>query len=115
MGNQSNLTDAIMAAYDEEHASFMMSFLLVSELVPDLTDEELVEYARIGVKIDACHAEQKEQQRMMIELRQISSTADQKFEYVARLLAVTERCTEQLRGRTEEFGNLICSHLRKNE
>ena len=43
----------------------------------------------------------------MIELEQVSSSAEQKFEYVARLLAVTEQYTERLRGLTEEFGNLI--------
>src|ERR1700722_16368869 len=113
MADESKLTDAILAAYNEEHANFMKSFMIVTELVPDLMDEELVEYTRIGEKIDANHVEQKGQQRRMIELEQVSSSAEQKFEYVARLLAVTEQYTERLRGLTEEFGNLIRSHLRK--
>ena len=115
MADESKLTDAILSAYNEEHANFMKSFIIVAELVPDLMDEELIEYARIGEKIDANHVEQKEQQRMMIELEQVSSSAEQKFEYVARLLAVTEQYTERLRSLTEEFGNLIRSHLRKKE
>jgi hypothetical protein len=115
MADESKLTDAILTAYSEEHANFMKSFMIVTELVPDLMEEELVEYTRIGEKIDADHVEQKEQQRMMIELEQVSSTAEQKFEYVARLLAITEQCTERLRGLTEEFGNLIRSHLIKKE
>ena len=113
--DESKLTDGILAAYSEEQANFMMSFLIVAELFPDLTDDELVEYTRIGAKIDADQAEQKEQQRTMIELGQVSSTAEQKFEYLARLVAITERCTERLRCRTEEFGNLIRSHFRKNK
>ena len=115
MEDESKLTDAILAAYNEEHANFMKSFMIVTELVPDLIDEELVEYTRIGEKIDANHVEQKGQQRRMIELEQVSSSAEQKFEYVARLLAVTEQYTERLRGLTEEFGNLIRSHLMKKE
>jgi len=115
MADESKLTDAILAAYTEEQANFMMSFLIAAELVPNLTDEELVEYTRIGAKIDADQAEQKEQQRTMIEIKQVSSTAEKKFEYVAQLLAITESCTERLRGRTAEFGNLIRTHLRKNE
>jgi hypothetical protein len=99
--DESKLADAILAAYNEEQANFMMSFLIAAELFPDLTDEELVEYKRIGREIDADQAEQKEQQRTMIELEQVSSTAEQKFEYLARLVAITERCTERLRCQTE--------------
>jgi hypothetical protein len=115
MADQSKRIDAILAAYEEEHAHFMMSFLIAAELAPDLTYEELLEYIRIGETLDVDHAEQKRLQRMMIELAQVSLTAEQTFEHVARLLAVTERCTEQLRDRTEEFGKLIRSHLEKRE
>ena len=115
MANQSKRTDAILAAYEEAHGHFMMSFLIAAELAPDLTYEELVEYIRIGETLDVDHLEQKGLQRMMIDLAQVSSTAEQKFEYVGRLLAVTERCTEQLRDRTEEFSKLIRNHLRKQE
>lgn len=115
MADQSKRTDAILAAYEEEHAHFMMSFLIAAEIVPDLTYNELVEYIRIGETLDVDHVEQKRLQRMMIELAQVSSTAEQKFEYVARLLAVTERCTEQLRDRSKEFSKLIRSHLGKQE
>jgi hypothetical protein len=59
MADESKLTDAILAAYNEEHVNFMKSFIIAAELVPDLMDEELVEYARIGEKIDADHIEQK--------------------------------------------------------
>jgi hypothetical protein len=79
MADESKLTDAILTAYSEEHANFMKSFMIVTELVPDLMDEELVEYTRIGEKIDADHVEQKEQQRMMIELEQVSASAEQKL------------------------------------
>ena len=48
MADESKLTDAILAAYNEEHANFMKSFIIVAELVPDLMDEELIEYVRIG-------------------------------------------------------------------
>jgi hypothetical protein len=115
MDDESKLTDAILAAYSEEHANFMNSFVIVAQLVPDLMDEELVEYVRIGETIDANHVEQKEQQRMMIELERLSSSAEQRFEYLARLLAVTEQYTERLRGLTEEVGNLVRSHLRKKK
>ena len=115
MADESKLTDAILAAYNEEYANFMKSFMIAAELVPDLRDKELVEYARIGEKIDADHVEQKKQRRIMIELEQVSSTAAQKLEYLARLLAVTEQYTERLRGLTEEFGNLIRSQRRKKE
>jgi hypothetical protein len=108
--DESKLTDAILAAYSEEHANFMVSFLIAAELCTDLTDEELVEYMRIGAEIDADQAEQKEQQRTVIELEQFSSTADQ---HRARLVAITERWTERLRHRTEEFGDLIRSHFSK--
>lgn len=107
IADESKRTDAILAAYNEEHANFTNLFMFVAELLPDLVDEELVEYTRIGEKIDTDHVEQKEQQRMMIELEQFSSSAEQKFEYVARLLAVTEQNTERLRSLTEEFGNLV--------
>jgi hypothetical protein len=115
MADQSKRTDAILAAYEEAHGHFMMSFLVAAELAPDLTYEELIEYIRIGETLDVDHAEQKRQQRVMIELAQVSSTAAQPFEYIARLLAVTERCTEQLRDRTEEFSKLIRCHLEKQE
>ena len=50
MEDESKLTDAILAAYNEEHANFMKSFMIVTELVPDLIDEELVEYTGSGRK-----------------------------------------------------------------
>ena len=111
--DESKLTDAILAAYSKEQTDFMMSFSIAAELLPDLTDEELVEYMRLGAEIDVDQAEQKEQQRTMIELEQGSSTAEQKFEYLARLVAITERCTERLRCRTEELCNLTRSHFGK--
>jgi hypothetical protein len=104
-------TDVIQVAYNEANADFTESYRIAAELVPDLTIKELTEYQRIGEEIDAFHVEQREQQRLMIELGRTASNAEQTFEYVGRLLAVVERNTERLHHLTEQLSNFVRSHF----
>jgi len=113
--DQSRRTDAIQAAYYEQHAEFMKSYLVIAELLTHLTPEELDEYNRIGEEIDAYNVEQETQQRELFALGAAVSTADQKFEYVGRLLAVTEKNTERLRSLSERLSKVVRSHLAKPE
>jgi hypothetical protein len=108
---QSERTIAIQAAYNEAHAEFMKAHLLISELMPELTLEELAEFQRIDAEIIAHQAEQPKRQQELHALGQKVTTADEKFEYVGRLLAVIERTTEQLHHQAEELANLVRSHL----
>jgi hypothetical protein len=112
---QSRRTDAIQTAYNEAHAEFMKAFLLIAELVPELTLEELAEYQRIDEEIAVHQAEQQKQQRELHALGQKATTAEEKFEYVGRLLAVIERNTEQLHHQAEELASLIRGHLAEKE
>jgi hypothetical protein len=111
----SRRTIAIQAAYNEAHAGFMKAHLLVAELLPELTLEELAAYERIDGEISAFHEEQREQQRALFELGQKASTVEEKFEYAGRLLAVVEKNTERLHHLTEELADLLRSHLAKKE
>jgi len=45
MANQSKRTDAILAAYEEAHGHFMMSFLIAAELAPDLNTSGSVKHS----------------------------------------------------------------------
>jgi hypothetical protein len=112
---QSRRTNAIQAAYNEAHAGFMKAHLLVAELLPELTLEELATYQRIDGEIAAFHDEQREQQRALSELGRKASTVEDKFEYAGHLLAVVEKNTERLHHLTEQLADLVRSHLAKKE
>jgi hypothetical protein len=87
--------------------------LISAEVVPDLTKEELVERNRIGEAIDTYHAEQKERHLMLVELFEAATTAEERCEYLNRLLAVIERNTERLPTFTEQLDSLIRNHFTK--
>jgi acyl transferase domain-containing protein len=112
---QSRRTDAIQAAYNEAHAQFMKAHLIIAELLPELTLEELTEYQRIDGEIAAFHTEQNHQQQTLIEIGRKASTGEEKFEYAGHLLAVVEKNTERLHQLTEELADLVRSHLTKKE
>jgi hypothetical protein len=44
MTDESEQTDAILAAYKEEHANFIVAFFIMAKIIGDLTDEKPVEY-----------------------------------------------------------------------
>jgi hypothetical protein len=109
--DQSNRRDAIQAAYDERYSNFMKALLISAELLPDLTEEELVEHNQIGEAIDAYHAEQRERHLMLVELFEAATTPEERCTYLNRLLAVIERNIERLPMITGQLNSLIRNHF----
>jgi hypothetical protein len=111
MSDDYRRTNAILAAYREQYFFFTAARNVIAELLPNLTQKEEAEYRRIQKAVDRFNMEQQSRHQELMAAELDGFTIEQKLEYVARMLALTEQITERLNQFTEELIDLAQCHL----